>query len=322
MANVDVSSRLFREIFLASFMAGLPPENVKWAAAKLAPNMTDVRLKAGDLLYRQGELSDAHYFVVSGAIRLEAEGYAAWVLGPLSLVGTIDITMQRPRLRNAIAERDSFLFRMPAADWLDMLEDNFELMLRAVQNLGEGVSSLRVELDPFTWVPDGVAAVQEVTIPDGPLGFVDRLLLLHALPSFATAGMQALTNLAELAREETHDAGVELVTPGHASDTLWVILDGEAQATNDKTTHTETFGPATLVFGSSAATSRDLGYVVTTMTQTRTLSISREDFYDVMEEHFSLGRSVMKSLVGEREALLDEKERRSATAPKAPSRKA
>ena len=111
-----VSARLLREIFLAGFMAGLPAENVAWAASRLAGAMSDVRLRAGDVLYREGELAPDHFFVVEGEVSLETAGSPAWTLGSRSLIGTLDVTLDRPRSRTVTAVRDTHLFRVPAGD--------------------------------------------------------------------------------------------------------------------------------------------------------------------------------------------------------------
>lgn len=311
MTETEASNRLLREIFLAGFMAGLPAENVKWAAARLAQNMSDVRLRAGDVLYRQGELADAHYFVVTGEIRLEAEGLPQWHLGERSLVGTLDITLERPRARNAIAERDSFVLRMPAGDWLDMLEDNFELTLRAVQGLADGVHRLSVELGDFESDPPSPAGARMRPEPSGSLGFVERMLLLRGVPLFAGAEVQALTNLAELATEVSYAAGELLVERDQPSESMFVVVSGEVTAARADSARVQRFGPGMLVFRYAAASPKDLGYDARADTPTRALRIAREDYYDVMEEHFALARSSMRALAAEREVLVNEKERRA-----------
>jgi len=311
MTEGEASARLLREIFLAGFMAGLPPENVKWAAARLAQNMSDVRIGSGEVLYRQGELPDAHYFVVSGEIRIEAEGVPPWLLGERSLVGTLDITLDRPRARNAVATRDSFLLRMPAGDWLDMLEDNFALTLRAIQGLAEGAHRLRVELDDFRSDADSPPSVRTVT---GALGFVERIVLLRGVALFAGAEVQALTDLADHAHDVSYAAGEALHERGQPSDSMFVVVSGEVTATRAADARAERFGPGMLVFGSAAASSKDVGFDAHTALGARTLRIAREDYYDVMEEHFELARSSMKALAAEREMLVNEKEERARRA--------
>jgi CRP-like cAMP-binding protein len=272
--------------------------------------MSDVRLLEGDVLYRRGEPADAHFFVVSGEIRLEVEDYPPWHLGERSLVGTLDLTLDRPRARTATATRASFLLRLPALDWLSMLEDNFALTLRAIEGLSEGVNQARLELPGFALERDAPPARQTRTVPSGPLGLIDRVLLLRGIALFAGAEVQALSDLAEQAGEVTFAVGDVLVARGAPNDAMFLVLSGEVTATRAQGAPAERFGPGMLVYGSSAAAAKGLGYEAVATEPTRLLRIVREDFHDAIEEHFGLARSALKALAAERELLTNEKERR------------
>jgi CRP-like cAMP-binding protein len=311
MTEGERSARLVREIFLAGFMSGLPAENVAWATHRLARNMTDVHLKAGDVLYRQGDSTTSHYFVVYGEILLVAEGVPPWKFGERSLIGTIDLTLDRPRSRTATATRDTHLLSMPGSDWLDMLEDNFELMLRGVEGLAQGVHALRVGVGGGVAVPEPpthpAAQLVLTQLPaNGELGLAERVLLLRGVTLFSKAEVQALLDLAAHAVEVDFDAGKTIVGPGEPNEAMFVTLSGAVSASTSPAVPEETFGPGTLVFGSRAATSKDLGFEAHATTKTRLLRIMREDYFDAMEEHFALARSSMKALAAEREALANE----------------
>ncbi len=312
MTESERSARLVREIFLAGFMSGLPAENVAWATHRLARNMRDVHLHAGDVLYRKGDPTVGHYFVVYGEIMLAAEGVPSWKLGDRSLIGTIDLTLDRPRTRTATATRDTHLLEMPASDWLDMLEDNFELTARSIEGLAEAIHALRSGLGIVLEEPARPPLV--LSAPDDELGLVDRVLVLRGVPLFAGGEVQALLDLAAHAAEVDMEEGDLLVLRGDPSDAMFVIVNGEVTAATSPKTPEERFGPGTLVFGSRAATSRGLGFEARAATRTRILRIVREDYFDVMEEHFGLARSSMKALAGERETLANEAARLRAQA--------
>ncbi len=328
-----VSARLLREIFLAGFMSGLPAENVAWAASRLAGAMSDVRLRAGDVLYREGELSPDHFFVVEGEVRLETAGSPAWTLGSRSMIGTLDVTLDRPRSRTVTAVRDTHLFRVPAGDWLDMLEDNFEFTRRAVQGLARSVHAARVELDELEDLgdDDGPRSMRRFEPPPPRLGLIDRVFALRAVAIFAEADVQAVTTLADLAREVELPPGEIALTRGSPNDAILLVLSGEVTASRAESASRIRFGPGKIVLGSSAVSSDDLGYDARAEVATRALRIGHEDYFDVMEEHFALARSAMKALALEREHLMNERGRRAAnsrtsgitrspsdTAPRAP----
>jgi CRP-like cAMP-binding protein len=308
------SARLVREIFLAGFMAGLPVENVAWATHRLARNMEDVHLRAGEVLYRKDDPTIEHYFVVYGEIELAAEGVPSWRLGERSLIGTIDLTLDRPRSRTATATRDTHLLRMPASDWLDMLEDNFELMLRAVEGLAEGVHELRVGVGGGAAVPDPPKHLLDPLPTSRKLGLVERVFLLRGVPLFALGEVQALLDLAAHAAEVDVEPGEMLCARGEPNDSMFVTVSGVVDASTAASVPHETFGPGMLVFGSRAAASKDLGFEARATTRTRLLRLVREDYFDAMEEHFGLARSSMKALAAEREILANEVARRAESA--------
>jgi hypothetical protein len=95
---------------------------------------------------------------------------------------------------------------------------------------------------------------------------------------------------------------------------MFVTVSGAITAMTSASVPDETFGPGTLVFGSRAATSKDLGFEAHATTKSRVLRMVREDYFDAMEEHFGLARSSMKALAGEREVLANESARRAQSA--------
>lgn len=313
--NDATSARLLREIFLAGFMSGLPAENVAWAASRLAGVMSDVHLRAGDVLYRAGDLAPDHFFLVDGQVKLESNGAPPWTLGSHSLIGVLDVMLDRPRSRTVTATRDTHLFRVPAGDWFDMLEDNFELARRAVQGLARSVHQVRVELDEPSDSDDddvGPRSVRRFDTPPLPLGLIDRIFALRSVTLLAEADVQAVTTLADLAREIEIAPGETFISRGEPNDSMVLVLSGEVTTSHAGSLPRARFGPGKLVFGSASVSSDDLGYDARAEVATRALRIGHEDFFDVMEEHFPLARSVMKALSNERERLMNERGGRAA----------
>ena len=150
------------------------------------------------------------------------------------------------------------------------------------------------------------AALVDPALPS-PLGFVDRVFLLHGLALLAGAEMQALANLAEQAEEIALAAG-DALDPHHVNDALHVVVSGQITASVPGGTRVRTYGPGRLVFGNAAAGAKDLGHDTRAGEGTRVLLLVREDFYDVLEEHFAIARSTLRALATEREVLVDEKE--------------
>lgn len=304
----DRSARLFREIFIAGFMSGLPAANVAWAASRLAGAMTDVRVPAGAVIYQEGEPADHHFFVVEGEVKLETDAAPPYVFGDHSLIGTFDLFIGRPRSRTATATKSSHLYRISSQDWLDMMEDNFELTRSAIEGLAADVTTLHTTLGEVLVERPARA----LPVPEGALGLVDRILALECVALFADADVQALTDLAALAKEDLFEEGDVVFEGGVSNDSLVAILVGEVRGTRIPGGFVESFGPSELVFGTSAAGGGSSLREARATKRTRTLRIVRDDYFDVLEEHFRLARSSMKAIMIERELLVNEKGRRES----------
>jgi CRP-like cAMP-binding protein len=302
----DPTPQLVREVFIASFMAGLPPDDIAWATRRLSGVMEDVHLRAGDVLYRVGDVASEHFLIVSGELKVEAPGKPVHMFGERSLLGAFDTMIGRQRARTVTATRNTHLLRVPAGDWEDMIEDNFEIAQRAIHGLAEGVHALRLELHDFADPPSACAALP----PESKLDLVERMFILRSVPLFGDADVQSLISLASLAHEVVFPAGHSVFPRGVSDDALVVVVNGSVTATHPRRAAPATFGDGAVVLGSTALSADDLGYEARATKATRAFRIAHEDYFDVMEEHFSLWRSAMKTLAVDRERLADERGRR------------
>jgi CRP-like cAMP-binding protein len=74
------------------------------------------------------------------------------------------------------------------------------------------------------------------------------------------------------------------------------------------------FGAASVVGGSGAFGDIERLYTARAQRDSVLLRIREEDFFDVMEDHFDLARSVMGYMAAEREQVMDQLERRKSAA--------
>jgi CRP-like cAMP-binding protein len=297
---------LMRRVFLASFFSEIP-QRLGWLIERLAGAATSMRLPAGTVLYREGDPTDWHWFIVEGGVRLEAAGAPTWTFGDQSLIGTFDLLAQRPRSRTATLTKETSALRVSTEDWLEMLEDGFAATRVLVQGLATGISNLHVELGELLEAP---ASETGPRLDDAPLGLYQRLVTLAAVPVFATDDVQALANLADVTEERSYAAGEAISLRGVRDESLTLIVSGSVQGRRGENAPTEVYGPGSLVFGASAVGVDPIDFDAHATTPTRVLRIELEDYFDRVEEHFGLARAAMKALVLERELLVNEQERR------------
>ena len=295
------SARVAREIFMRS-LAQVRPGFV--AARRAADSMRDVHLSMGEVLYREGEKPTAIYFVVSGVVDLEHEGSASWRFDERSVIGIVDVLQGRAHLRTARAASDVHLILLSLEQWHDILEDDFDFMRGAMDGMTRFLAA-----DALAHPPDAAFAVPagppvRATLGGSPLSIVERIVALRRVQPFARMTMQALVQVARLATELELPAGAPLFRLGDRIEMLEVVVAGEVEIDRQNPVISARFGPHSLVCAMGPLGSPAHEYDARATVSTRLLSIPREGFFDVLEDHFEAAQAVLSAIAAERERRL------------------
>lgn len=306
MPDRDPTPQVVREVFLTTLLQG--PKVLGPVMQRIATIMEDVYVSAGDTIYRIGDRPDHHYFVVSGEVELLAPGMPTWTFRERSLIGTIDVGLNRPRARTAVAVKPTHLLAMRGEDWLGILEDVFEFAERAVRLTSTGVDTMRMRPPPLGGFDPPAGEI----VPLGePLDLVGRILLLRKVDLCCRAGAQALATLAELADEQRFDAGESFPLSDERGGRVFVVVSGEIEVTRidpdlvvDPSVRTGRFRTGRIVRGVEVLGEQG-EYTAKAVVPSAVLSISIEDYFDVMEDQFDLARAAIAAVAQERERLLN-----------------
>jgi CRP-like cAMP-binding protein len=297
VADASLAERISREVFFSGF-AG-ESRQLSQDLRRVAGAVVALAIDAGETLYRQGDPAEDIFFVVSGEIKLTKAGSSDWVFGSRSLVGTLDVVLDRAHARTAIATAPAHLLRLRSVDWLDILEDSFDLTHRVLRNFAASVHVLRQRPPPLGGFDEPKNPPAET--PD-VVNLVDVILLLRQIPLFSLASVQTLASLAGMAEETRAAKGDILVSAPAFGERLVVLASGAVEASGAGEP-TARFGRGALVCGADALGGGS--YEIRAADATRAFVLQVEDYLDIMEEHFSLARSALRALALEREALLD-----------------
>ncbi|AKU96222.1 hypothetical protein AKJ09_02886 [Labilithrix luteola] len=300
MPDREPTPQVVRELFLSSLLFQ-SPKTLGPVMQRIATKMEDVYVAEGESIYRIGEKPERHYFVVSGEVALTAPGTPTWTFRERSLIGTIDVGLNRPRARNAVAVKRTHLLAMPAEEWLSLLEDIFEFAERAIRLTAAGVDTLRTRKPPLGGFDPPTGEI----VPLGErLDLVGRILLLRKVDLCRRAGSQALATIAELADERRLDAGEPFPLSDDRGGRVFVVVSGEIEVTRAEPELTGTFRTGQVVRGVEALGSQG-DYEAKALVPSAVLSISIEDYFDVMEDQFDLARAAIAATAEERERLLN-----------------
>ena len=122
----------------------------------------------------------------------------------------------------------------------------------------------------------------------------------------AAAVADRLADLAAMLREQTFERGEAVHTRGVVSGRGFIVVDGEIQGTRVAPDVSVTFGPGSLVCGTSWLGEPQLAWETRATTRTRALVLDAEDWFDMMEEHAQLLHASIGTMALTREAILEE----------------
>lgn len=95
--------------------------------AHLAAILQNVRASEGEVLYSEGDSSDAMYILIEGGVELQRDGHDKRVVENDEAFGIWGFFDRKARLSTATVTEDSFLFRIDNADFFDLIEDRVHL---------------------------------------------------------------------------------------------------------------------------------------------------------------------------------------------------
>jgi CRP-like cAMP-binding protein len=184
-------------------------------AAKLLAISTERALPAGTTLSKRGEPLSAGWFVLEGEliVRDSARQRLAKVH---EAVGFVELLAESADGLEVSCQNDAVVLEIPRASLTALIADDFEGLLGVIRAFS--LEILRAE--PFDQPPTRA----EPPKGDPPLSFVDRLLFLHELSTFAEAGVDTVAELAWQVSEAAV-SGV-LHRAGSAVDRIYMVVRG------------------------------------------------------------------------------------------------
>ena len=297
----DHDSIMSRELFIASFAQGRSTKLLARAMPRLVRAMTDVHVRAGEALFRVGEPAHSVYFIASGHVDVIKRSIRN-SYGERSVVGTSDVLLERARTQDAIASSDLHALELPVMSWLEILEDNPEAAMAAINGIAAAIDALHVERDLDATSDPDVAAESE-PLPSAVPSLVDRLVTLRSADAFRRARIQTLASLTIAAREIQLAAGERLFAHDATRHAHYVVAHGEIETTRVALARVARFGAGSLVMGVASFVRRAAFDAVATRAST-VLRLSDEDVFDISEDHFDLARSMLMWLEEQRDAAV------------------
>jgi CRP-like cAMP-binding protein len=110
--------------------------------AYIAAITQEVRVKAGSIIYKEGEVSDSMYLVLDGRVRLHRGGNEIMIAQSKDIFGTWALFDDEPRVAAATTLDDSTLLRISKEDFFDLLSDHTNITESVFKALVKKIRSL------------------------------------------------------------------------------------------------------------------------------------------------------------------------------------
>ncbi len=300
MPELTEATRVDRELFLKSMVPS--SRSALWVTKRIAEQMEDLVARRGETIFEVGSPAADYFFIVSGEVEMTRPDARPFTITGPGLVGVLDVALARPHLRAAIARTDVRMLRLDARAWFDALEDSFELASAVLRNVSMRAYTLRSRPAPaggFDVTTADVRASSLTTV-------VDRILFLGDVPLLRQASTQALTSLAEASAVLRVAAGEEVFATGGAHPPcIFIVGDGEVLATHAGGGPSGSFRAGSVVGGPAALVRHHGDLTARATTDAIVLTILVDDYFDLMEEHFSLARAAMAFMASELDTLAE-----------------
>lgn len=312
MPDTDRDHLLQIELFLRS-LSGAPAGRA--AAQQLAAAITQGFYEEGAEVYRAGKEADRVFYVVRGEVELVKEGANPWPFRDGDVIGILDVILERPRARTAIAKTDLLVFELRAEDWLQTIEDNFDYGRRAVLAAAQALHDHSISLAPGGGYPELAPSDDWKLVEVTEMNLVQRITALQGSELFRHASVQSLSRLALRFEAVFLNEGDILFEAGTARDALYVVALGQVEVERSISPKVVArFGRGSLVCGFSALGDGELEFRAKAVTPSAiVLRISEDALMDVTEDHFELLKSMTKGVAVYREQIMTELAKRAAS---------
>jgi CRP-like cAMP-binding protein len=298
MSSDDAGKRLSRELVFSAIAPTLALE--QWELERMTSILEEHSVASGDYLFERGRPVEYLYFMRNGSVEVTGGEGPPWRFEGSWMFGLLDYFLGVPHIRSARTIVDQNLLRSRTSDWLELLEDSFDLAQHTItvqardlakRDLGSSAAQ-RAGARP----PAAAGATSESA------SLAERVATLRTMRPLRDAGVQSLVDLASFASERSLPAGASACED--ASENLYFVVTGQVETGQAPLGSRGAWGPGSLVGGLSALADSDLG-IGRTLEPTRLLSVARQAWREVTRNHFQCIRSVLIYMAVERERILE-----------------
>ncbi len=128
------------------------------------------------------------------------------------------------------------------------------------------------------------------------LNIIEKVIALEAVDLFQNLSAEQVSRIASIADELTVSPSHQILDPAKEVDSLYVILDGEAELLRDGKPIARA-GRGEVLGSWALFDVEPLGVAAKAVTDVRLLRINRNDFYDLLSDNMQITQAIFSTLV-------------------------
>jgi CRP-like cAMP-binding protein len=199
------------------------------ALAALVELTVPVRIPAGTCVAREQGPVGVAYLIIEGSLEVRRGGNLLGVFGPRSSVGVLAVLSRDTRGFECVALADTVALMLRAEDFLEILEDQFDLMHSAMRGIAGDAIAARRKLLPHAGFSNELRP--PVEYPERELDLVERILHLRQTFGLGHSFIDELAELARAAEEVRYPAGKKLWSSGDSANHMIILVNGVVEGT-------------------------------------------------------------------------------------------
>ena len=114
--------------------------------AYIAAITEEVEFKSNQIIFKEGEVSDAMYLVIEGKVKLSRDDQIILTAKHKDVFGTWALFDDEPRVVTAVPLEDSRLLRIDKEDFIDLLADHVRITQSILKTMVKRLRSLMARI--------------------------------------------------------------------------------------------------------------------------------------------------------------------------------
>jgi len=267
--------------------------------AALARLVEERIVDAGTVICEEGAVPSDVFILVEGRVT-ESRGGFDWSREAPTGFGSYNLFVGEGNSPRIVAETDLRLLALHGMTFLDLIQEDFDIMLQVRWIMMQRVMALRTEtatIRPFA-IRDHTAGPSD--IDDRPVdSLVDKIRLLADAPNWGSAYVDDLAELAMNSHVVALETGDVLWLAGESTERFAIVATGAIRCSDDTSGLSYVARRRDTIGGDVALSG--VPHIVTAIAEvpSTVLSVGTEGILQLAEMHTSLGMTALRAVAKE-----------------------